>query len=101
MLARNWVVLAACVGGLALAGCGSSAESLCDDICDCVGCSENEYDECVDEIDDVGRAAENEGCEDQYDDALACNQDEFRCDGDRVDIDGCGSEERRLAECLD
>ena len=94
------VVMALAGGGLA--ACGGSAGALCDEFCECEGCSDSEYDECVDELEDDEREADNEGCLDQYDDLLACYDDEAECrDGDHFDADGCGPEQKNLNECLD
>jgi hypothetical protein len=84
----------------ALSGCGYSGADLCDDTCDCSGCSDNEYDDCLDTADDLERSVENEGCEDQYDEYLSCLGDEFRCVNSVVDLDGCSSESSSLNNCL-
>lgn len=87
--------------GLAvLPGCGYDEADLCDDTCDCTGCSENEYEDCIDNGEDLARDVEFEGCEDFYDDYLACVGDEFECRGGQVDLDGCGNEFGRLFNCL-
>jgi hypothetical protein len=88
-------------GLFAIVGCGNDAESLCEDICDCEGCSESEFDECVDTVDDLERTADNEGCSDQYDEALSCVAEEVECRDDDVDIDGCDGELERLSKCID
>jgi hypothetical protein len=85
----------------ALVGCGSSASSLCDAICDCQGCSDNEYDDCIDDIEDTERAAEREDCLAEFDDVLACSEEELECRGDDVEIDGCGPENKDLNDCID
>jgi hypothetical protein len=93
------MAVALATGGLA---CGTSAASLCDEYCECEGCSDNELDECIDDIEDNERRADNEGCLDQYDDLLACYDDEGECrDGDDFDLDGCEPEARDLNDCLD
>ena len=100
----NAFKLFAPVLGLALAalpGCGYNEEDLCDDSCDCTGCSQYDYEDCVDNADDLAREVEYQGCEDYYDEYLACVGDEFACRGGRVDLDGCGGEFQRLFNCLD
>lgn len=84
-----------------IAGCGNSISGYCDDVCDCKGCSDDEHDECVDTNEDIERRAEEEGCEDQYDDFFDCQNDEFECrSGGRVDDDGCESESVTLLRCI-
>ncbi|NUQ76581.1 MAG: hypothetical protein HUU21_23825 [Polyangiaceae bacterium] len=82
-----------------LPGCGYSEVDLCDDACECEGCSDVVYDDCVDDAEDFGRRAENEGCGDYYDDYLACLGDEFACRNAEADFDGCSPEAQRLANC--
>lgn len=82
-------------------GCGTSASAVCDEICDCIGCSENENADCVDEIEDAERAAENEGCEDQFDEFITCFDEEIECRSSEIDADGCEAEGKSLANCMD
>lgn len=106
-MTTKWISKVACivalVGGatvLGAAGCGPSASALCNKGCDCTGCSDSEYDECVDSFEDAQKAADDEGCSDQYSDYIGCVNDEFECrDGD-VDIDGCDAEVEALFVCL-
>jgi hypothetical protein len=89
--------------GLALAalpGCGYDEVDLCDDSCDCTGCSSLEYEDCVDDAQDLGREVEFQGCDDYYADYLDCVGEEFACRAGKVDIDGCGGEVQRLFNCL-
>lgn len=97
---KNTLILLLALLVPTFAGCGYDAEDLCDDGCDCEGCSDFEYDECVDRIEDAEREADYQGCLDQHDDLMACLNDEFRCTGDgRVDIDGCNPEWERYGNC--
>ncbi|XXX80413.1 hypothetical protein WMF30_16750 [Sorangium sp. So ce134] len=83
-----------------LAGCGASPSSLCGDKCDCTGsCSDRDEVECIDALEDAERTAAYEGCEDQFDEAIACIDDEFVCDGDEVDIGGCSRPMDNLRNC--
>ncbi|WP_437680392.1 hypothetical protein [Sorangium sp. So ce131] len=84
----------------AIPGCGSSISGLCEDKCDCTGdCSPDDEDDCIDNLEDAERAAVEEGCEDQFDEAIACVESEFECRGGDVDIDGCSREGENLASC--
>jgi len=87
------------VGSLLLAGCGGAA-SLCNDICDCEGCSDSEYDDCIDNIEDQQKLADDEGCGDQADDLLSCLLDEAECREGNIDLDGCSTESKNLGQCL-
>jgi hypothetical protein len=84
----------------ALPGCGSSLSSLCDDACDCTGdCSPDRRDNCVDDLEDAEQMALDAGCEDQFDEAIACIEDEFACRSGAVDIDGCSAPLQDLTTC--
>jgi hypothetical protein len=85
----------------ALPGCGYSEADFCDDYCDCEGCSNVEYDDCVDDGDDLARRVDTEGCGDYYADYMDCLGGEFECRGGKIDTDGCGYENGRLNNCLD
>jgi hypothetical protein len=72
--------MAALIGGaMWLAGCGTSPEDLCDSICDCRGCSDREFDDCVRSYEAGAELAERYGCEDDYDDYLDCVDDSLEC----------------------
>lgn len=83
----------------AMPGCGPSIGAYCNEVCDCQGCSDKELDECVDNIDDAKRAAENEGCSSQFDAVLSCAKDELTCQNDIASADGCESEAEELYKC--
>jgi len=83
-----------------LSGCGTSSGSLCNKVCDCTGCSENEKEECVDALDDTRKAAEDEGCSDQHGAYFACIDGELTCNDGTIDADGCESEGKELGKCL-
>ncbi|MEJ7733482.1 MAG: hypothetical protein WKG00_30340 [Polyangiaceae bacterium] len=86
---------------LSVLGCGPSATAVCDAKCDCEGCSDRDYDNCVDDIDDDLRRAEDRDCADDWDDLIACREDTGYCkDGDKFE-DDCGHEKDRLKQCID
>ena len=83
-------------------GCGgTSASAICSDVCECTGCSEREEEDCVDSIEDVEKAAADEGCEDAWDEYVSCASDELECRDGVARSDGCDSEAEALAECTD
>jgi hypothetical protein len=98
-MTRSILLLAALA--LGAAGCGG-ATGICDDICDCTGdCTDNDRDECKDEVEDAQKFAEDEDCGSEFNDYSSCVSSEFECRDGEVDIDGCDSEGRDLADCLD
>jgi hypothetical protein len=87
---------------LPLAGCGGGASGFCNDYCDCVGCSDNEREDCVDDVEDSLDEADKAGCGGEADDVLSCYRSELEClSGDRVDLDGCDAEEDAFSDCAD
>jgi hypothetical protein len=85
-----------------LAGCGYSGEDYCDDRCECEGCSDRDYEECLDHEDDRAREADYRGCADYLDEYLACRGDEGYCRADgRWDDDGCGYINDDYRHCVD
>jgi hypothetical protein len=80
-------------------GCGTSAADLCDEVCDCEGCSEADLDECVDELEEIEERAEALGCEDEMDDYMSCVDSELECSGSEAQVDGCDAEARALTSC--
>jgi len=89
------------LGILGYGACGGSESAICDDACDCEGCSDRQHEDCLDDFDDTSRRAENYGCEDIYDDWVVCIEDTSRCrNGHDFDAD-CGREKDRLKDCFD
>lgn len=83
----------------AAVGCGTSASSICSDVCDCEGCSEDEEKDCVDDVEDLQKDAEEEGCEDQVQELLDCYANELECKDSEASFDGCDSEAKSLNNC--
>lgn len=82
------------------AGCGSSFEDLCDDACDCEGCSDATYDLCVDYGETYEELAEDYGCEDEFDDYIECLRDTATCIAGDYDLheEQCEHEWRTCGE---
>jgi len=85
-LAMVWMT----VGSLWLCGCGASIESYCEDICDCVGCSAPDLDECIEGGEEFAAEAEDHGCADEWDEYLDCSVDTLECeDGEAIFDESC------------
>lgn len=91
--------MAAAILSVVGAGCGPSVTSYCDKVCDCMGCSETERADCVDDLGDYRKAADEEGCGGQFDAVLSCASSELVCRDDRIEVDGCDAEIEELNEC--
>jgi hypothetical protein len=83
------------------ASCTSTEEDVCDAKCECEGCSDREYDDCVFDYEDDERAADNRDCLDLYDEFIACRDDTGYCDGGREFETSCGREKDRFKACVD
>lgn len=97
----NTLVLTLAAGSLwtMAQGCGPSIGSFCNKVCDCMGCSDSERDDCVDSLEDQRKAAEDEDCGGEFNDYLSCTSSELECEDDIATADGCDSEAEKLAEC--
>lgn len=91
--------LAAAGGALFVAGCPSQEERACDIICDCTGCSEARYLDCVDKTETAKKAAAEASCPADFDEYLACLEEELECKDDAFSFDGCEDEEESLRQC--
>jgi hypothetical protein len=100
----GWVLACSSLGLVAFLsaqGCGPSGASICDRVCDCVGCSDSERDDCLDAFDDAERESADQGCQAEYDDYVACIDDDLKCDDEEAVADDCGEDAEDLADCLD
>jgi hypothetical protein len=84
---------------LSAAGCGASASSICDAICDCQPCANDQYDDCVDDFEDAFQKAERQGCSDKADAYLQCLDTNLQCVDERVDVSSCDIEGNGFAAC--
>lgn len=82
------------------AACGRVEGDLCDYKCDCEGCNEREYDDCLDRYDIRYEDADRRGCVDRYDDLLACEDDTGICRDYKWDT-SCKNEREALDRCVD
>jgi len=98
--AGAWALVA---GGAAVlwAGCGGvSAQSACEEVCDCVSCPESELNNCVRSLEESRERAEAAGCEAEWDEALDCQMSGFVCEDGRADSTAaCSTEETALRKC--
>ncbi|WP_437500900.1 hypothetical protein [Sorangium sp. So ce1099] len=94
------LALAAAGGALVSAGCPSPEERTCDVQCDCTGCSEARYLECVDKTEIARKDAEAASCPaGAFDELLTCIEEESECKDDKFAFDGCEDQERSLRQC--
>jgi len=82
-----------------VSGCGASAQSLCDDACECTGCSDSQADACLDAFEDGELDAEQADCLSEYDDLPPRHGESFECVNDLPTYEGCGGELVNLIEC--
>jgi hypothetical protein len=82
-----------------LMACAPIAEGLCDQKCDCEGCSDAEWDDCVSHYDSTQSQAEHYDCVDYYDEWTACLDDTVWCDGDKLE-NSCKHEHDLLKDCI-
>lgn len=99
----TWLLAWSVIGlgsGVFASGCGVSADEICEVKCNCQGCSEEQRDDCVADVDATVAKAENLGCSTEYSTWLSCVEQEAECrNGDTFTWDGCEIEEDALAKC--
>lgn len=94
-----WSAMALGAGTFA-SGCGVSADEICEIKCGCEGCSQEQRDDCIADVETTTSKAEDLGCSTQYADWLQCVEEEAECrNGDTFAWDGCDIEEDALEEC--
>lgn len=81
------------------AGCEVSVSSVCDAYCDCVGCTDSEFDSCVTDNEAGISEAREQGCTEEADAYLNCVDDEFQCVEDEAEITGCNRTLDKLTAC--
>jgi hypothetical protein len=91
--------LAAACAALFPAGCREEVNRTCDKMCDCTGCSQARFQECLDGANTARTKASELGCSDQFNAYLLCVEQEVECRDDKFDYDGCEEEEKTLREC--
>ena len=88
--------------GIFASACKGTSGELCDIICDCEGCNDNEYDECIIDADAGEDTASAYDCSAEYDDYAACALEDNDCVDDNFVVDAdCAGEAEDYLECLD
>ena len=95
---KSYLLVAAVVALASALGCAPRAEALCDEKCDCEGCNDAQWDDCVHAYDSTETDADHSDCLDDYDDWLSCQEDTYWCDKHEWK-DDCKNERDRLRGC--
>lgn len=81
-------------------GCSTvSGASVCDQWCECEGCSKTEREECEASFATGQKLTTDQGCPDLFDSFLGCLADHLQCVGDEVDTDACETERKAMNKC--
>ncbi|WP_437493378.1 hypothetical protein WME75_20465 [Sorangium sp. So ce1014] len=97
MKASHLTLALAC---LFTAACGRVEGDLCDYKCDCEGCNDREYGDCLDRYDIRYEDADRHDCVDRYDELVACEDDTGICRDYKWDT-SCKNENDALKRCVD
>ena len=100
ILSSSLAVALFAVFGAGAAGCGPSPAAVCDAKCACEGCSQLDFDRCVNERSNEGEVADFRGCGAYYSDYLACQNATAVCHGDHFET-SCGPEKDVWKHCVD
>jgi len=75
--------LALCLITAFAVGCGGpSLGDLCNEICDCTGCSQVERDQCITGSEELEKQAHAANCDDAFDKFVTCIDDNLSCPTD-------------------
>ncbi|MGK4004619.1 hypothetical protein WMF31_18445 [Sorangium sp. So ce1036] len=85
---------------LLTAACSPIEKDLCDYKCDCEGCNDREFEECLDRYDRRYADADYRGCAHRYDALLACEDDTAICRDYKWET-SCKPERDALDRCID
>lgn len=78
----------------------SDIDSMCDAVCACQDCDDDDVQKCLDEGNKSADAAADAECDDELDDLLGCIDDEATCDNGKFRFtDACESESEAIDEC--
>jgi hypothetical protein len=90
------------LGGELAVGCGGPrGANICDDRCDCEGCSVASYDDCYFEADDDAAFADRRGCYNLYDAFIACQEITGFCERGRDYRTDCAIERDKWRRCVE
>jgi hypothetical protein len=93
--------LLAIIALLAVGGCASDADDVCQDIADCALGGDSEWiQSCKDESKLLADESDTSGCRGAYDDYFACAKDAFSCSGITPSFPGCEAKHAALDACI-
>ena len=97
---RTLLLLCTLAAGGAL-GCADPAADACDAYCDCHGCNDREYDECIIEVDAALDIADVYGCDEEAEELWACAVDRGYCENQQWRYDDvCAVEDDAVDWCV-
>lgn len=92
----------AALSAAALSGCGATAETLCEEYCNCEGCAasgDDSQEDCVDEVIAYEGFASDLDCDAEFSTWFDCLDAEATCEGDHFETDMCDPQEDELQRC--
>ncbi len=98
----GWLILLAALGA-STAGCSGSAGEYCDLKCDCEGCNDQEYDECIVHTEAAQDRGSAYDCDEEVDVLMECILNDNDCDeiaGVEIFTADCGDEQDDVNDCL-
>lgn len=92
---RKFTIVPMLAMALFAVGCGADCESMCEDGNECEGAKSRD---CAKECEELEKAVEKAGCEDQFDDLISCQSDvDDIC---KPPADACKSENSAFGKCM-
>lgn len=86
-----------------LISCGGSVNQICNDFCECEGCSDEEVEDCNDDADELQDDVAREECSAELDILAECFRENADCDDSQytIDVGDCDDELDDFADCCD
>lgn len=80
---------------------GASISDICERVVECEGGGADAVDDCIEEAEELQDQAEALGCGSEFDEFLACADDELTCGDDEATAEACDAEVEALNECAE
>jgi hypothetical protein len=93
VIAAGWAL------GAIAPGCTPSAGSYCDEVCSCIGCTEDARADCTISVEKTRQTAADHSCSSEFDAYFSCLHGETSCVGGKASANGCETDAARLTQC--
>jgi hypothetical protein len=93
-------LLTALLAALVAAGCVGQVRDICQRECECEACSDEDYDDCVEDGKRVEADSKAAGCQTEFEAYSDCADANLVCEGNNSRVNGCFDERAGLTTCV-